>query len=365
MKFSIVVGTRPEIIKMSSIIKELEKGKYSIDYHIIHTDQHYDQNLSQVFFDELGLPKPDYHLDIGSGTQAAQTANAMIKIEEVLIETKPDIVFVEGDTNTVLAGALAGVKVGIKVGHVEAGLRSHDIRMPEEHNRRLTDHISSFLFAPTDFNLKSLRNENVWGKIFVTGNTVIDACLDYLSIAEKKSNILDKIDFDEFILVTAHRAENVDDSKVLANFIKIFTDCPLPVVYPIHPRTVRRLKEFGWYEKLEENENVQLIEPVGYFDFLMLMKNCSFILTDSGGIQEEATSPNIKKKVFVLRKSTERPEAVETGYAEVVGTNYIKAMKSIDEFAKNPIKPKSKSPFGNGDAGKKIIRIMKERMQIG
>ena len=362
MHISIIVGTRPEIIKMSSIIKELESGKYDIAYDIIHTEQHYDRNLSQIFFDELGLPKPDYRLSVGSGTQAQQTANAMIKLEGVFLKTKPNIVLVEGDTNTVLAGALAATKMGIKVGHVEAGLRSYDIRMPEEHNRRLTDHVSALLFAPTNFNAETLRRENVWGKVFVIGNTVIDACLEYLPIAEKRSNILDKIEFDKFVLVTAHRAENVDDPKVLVNFVKIFTDCLLPVVYPIHPRTVKRLKEFGLYEKLVDNENVQLIEPVGYFDFLVLMKNCFFILTDSGGIQEEVTAPNIKKKVFVLRRSTERPEAVKAGYAEVVGTDAENVLNKTNEFVKNPKIPKTLSPFGDGKAGKKIVEVIKNQV---
>lgn len=362
MKMSIIVGTRPEIIKMSSIIKELESGNYDIDYDITHTEQHYDQSLSRVFFDELGLPEPDYRLNVGSGSQAQQTANAMIKIEEVFLKTKPDIVLVEGDTNTVLAGALAATKIGIKVGHVEAGLRSYDIRMPEEHNRRLTDHVSALLFAPTDLNAKTLKEENVWGEIFITGNTVIDACLEYLSIAEKTSKILNEIRFDEFILVTAHRAENVDNPKILANFIKIFSNCPLPVVYPIHPRTVKRLKEFRLYEKLANDINVQLIEPVGYFDFLVLMKFCSFILTDSGGIQEEATAPNIRKKVLVLRESTERPEAVTSGYAEIVGTNARKVLICISKMTEHA-RPLSKpSPFGDGKSGKRILNIVTNEM---
>lgn len=364
MKVSVVVGTRPEIIKMSSIIKELESGKYGIEYDIIHTEQHYDQNLSQIFFDELGLPKPDYRLSVGSGSHAQQTANAMIKLEEVFLKMKPDIVLVEGDTNTVLAGALAAIKLAIKVGHVEAGLRSYDMRMPEEHNRRLTDHISNLLFAPTDFNAKTLKKENVWGDIFVTGNTVIDACLEYLPKAEKKSQILNKVKFDEFILATAHRAENVDDPAVLKNFVDIFINAPFPIVYPIHPRTIKRLKEFGLYEKLVASKNVQLIPPVGYFDFLVLMKNCLFILTDSGGIQEEATSPNIKKKVFVLRKSTERPEAVKAGYAEVVGTEASYVLKRIKEYAKDLELPSLPSPFGNGKTGKRIIEILKSQEVI-
>jgi len=360
MFVSVILGTRPEIIKMSSIIKELESGNNNIEHNIIHTEQHYDKNMNQIFFDELGLPQPDYCLNVGSGSQAQQTANAMMKIEKVFLKTKPDIVLIEGDTNTVLAGALTAAKMGVKVGHIEAGLRSYDIRMPEEYNRRLTDHISNLLFAPTDFNAKTLKKEDVWGKIFVTGNTVIDACLEYLPIAKEKSKILDKIKFDEFVLATAHRAENVDELNVLKNFVRVFTNCSLPVVYPIHPRTVKRLKEFGLYEKLAGDKNIQLIEPVGYFDFLVLMKNCSFILTDSGGIQEEATAPNMRKKVFILRKSTERPEAVEAGYAEIVGTDAKNVLKRVNEFIENPDIPKIPSPFGDGQSGRRIVNILKK-----
>lgn len=357
MKICVVVGTRPEIIKMASIINELDRK--NIDYDLIHTGQHYDLNLSEVFFDELNLPRANYFLKVGSGSQAHQTATAMIRLEDNFAKTKPDIILVEGDTNTVLAGALSGIKMGIKVGHVEAGLRSYDIRMPEEHNRRLTDHISNLLFAPTDSNAKILREENVWGKIFVTGNTVIDACLNYMPIAEKQSKIMESIQFDEFALATAHRAENVDNPEVLANFMKIFIECPLPIVYPIHPRTVKRLKEYDLYEKLAKSENVQLLDPVGYFDFLVLMKHCSFILTDSGGIQEEATAPNIRKKVCVLRKSTERPEAVKAGFARVIGTKSSSALKLISEFIDNSPPPTKNCPFGEGNAGSKIVQIIR------
>jgi len=353
MKISVVLGTRPEIIKMSSIIKHLQRGNY--DYDVIHTEQHYDFNMSQKFFDELGLPQPDYHLNVGSGSQAQQTANAMTKLEEVFLKTSPDVVLVQGDTNTVLAGALSAAKLGIKVGHVEAGLRSHDLRMPEEHNRRLTDHLSSYLFAPTEFNAQTLRRENVWGEISVTGNTAIDACVDYLPIAEKTSTILDEIKFDDFVLVTAHRAENVDNPKVLKNLVTIFTKCPLPVVYPLHPRTKKKLNVHGLYDKLASHNNVQLIDPVGYFDFLVLMKRCSFIMTDSGGIQEEATAPNITKKVFVLRDNTERPEAVEAGYVEVIGTEPKRVLVRLAVYPDTSIIFTDPCPFGDGLSGKKIL----------
>ena len=354
MKIAVVLGTRPEIVKMASIIKHLESK--NCDYDIIHTQQHYDSNMSQTFFDELELKLPDHELSIGSGTQAEQTANAMRKLEETYLKVKPDAVLVQGDTNTVLAGALTAAKMGIYLGHVEAGLRSNDRRMPEEYNRRIADHISDMLFAPTQFNAAALQKENVWGRISVTGNTVIDACMNYLPIAENKVDILSKVSFDEYALVTAHRAENVDNVKVLQNFVRIFTNCPVPVVFPVHPRTVKRLKENGLFDKLAANENVTLIDPVGYFEFLVLMKHSTFILTDSGGIQEEASAPNIRKKVFVLRDNTERPESVESGYAEVVGTDPDKILNRISRFVIAPDRLTNPCPFGDGQAYIKILQ---------
>jgi len=359
-RICVVLGTRPEIIKMASIIKHLESGNY--DYYVIHTQQHYDTNMSQTFLDELGLPIPDYCLRVGSGTQAQQTANAMVKLEEAYLEVKPDVVLVEGDTNTVLAGALAATKMGIKVGHVEAGLRCYDRRMPEECNRRLTDHVSDLLFAPTEHNAETLRKEDVVGNIFVTGNTVIDACMEYLPVAEQRSDILDRIRFDEYALATAHRAENVDDPEVMGKISQILMESPLPVVYPVHPRTVRCLRESGLYERLASHENVQLLDPGGYFDFLVLMKHSFFIMTDSGGIQEEVTAPNIRKKVFVLRENTERPEAAEAGYAEVVGTDEETVLKRINKFLEEPEISAKPSPFGEGKAGVAILSILFKRV---
>ncbi len=355
---SVVVGTRPEIIKMGPIVLELQKR--GMEFDIVHTAQHYDMELSAVFFDNLGLPAPTRTLDVGSGSQAEQTGEALWKLEGTFEETAPSVVLVEGDTNTVLAGALAAAKMGIDVGHVEAGLRSHDLRMPEEHNRRLTDHLSSMLFAPTMSAKQNLEKEGVWGRIWITGNTVIDACMTFMKTAEEKSDILSRIDFEEFSLATAHRMENVDDPDVLSNFVEIFRNCPVPVVYPIHPRTVKMLKEFGLYERLSESDNVQLLPPVGYLDFLLLMRECRFMLTDSGGIQEEATSPNIRKKVFVLRTSTERPEAVEAGFCEVVGTDSKKVLAAIARHVEGGQSLAGPSPFGDGTASEKIASILQE-----
>ncbi|MGM0405180.1 MAG: non-hydrolyzing UDP-N-acetylglucosamine 2-epimerase [Thermoplasmatota archaeon] len=357
MKIAVVVGTRPEIIKMSPIIRELEeRGE---DYDIIHTGQHYDHEVSEIFFEELELPEPDRYLGVGSGSQGEQTGNALIGLEKAFEELGTRTVLVQGDTNTVLAGALAGIKMGLNVGHVEAGLRSYDYRMPEEYNRRLTDHASNLLFAPTENSAEILRDEGVWGDIYVTGNTVIDACLQNMKIAERKA----EFDFelsDGYVLVTAHRAENVDDKDVLENLLNVFENLDTPQIYPIHPRAEKMFKEFDLYDRLKNIEGMRLVKPQGYLEFLLLMRDCEYILTDSGGIQEEATAPNIKKKVFVLRESTERPEAVEADFADIVGTDDEEILRRINDFDKDNWNPKE-GPYGKGDAGKKIIDVICEQ----
>lgn len=357
MKIAVVVGTRPEIIKMSPIIRELEERGEG--YDIIHTGQHYDHEVSEIFFEELELPEPDRYLGVGSGSQGEQTGNALIGLEKAFEELGIQTVLVQGDTNTVLAGALAGIKMGLNVGHVEAGLRSYDYRMPEEYNRRLTDHASNLLFAPTENSAEILRSESVWGDIHVTGNTVIDACLQNMEIAERKA----EFDFelpDDYVLVTAHRAENVDDKEVLKDLLNVFENLGTPQIYPIHPRAEKMFKEFDLYDRLKNIEGMKLVEPQGYLEFLVLMRDCEYILTDSGGIQEEATAPNIKKKVFVLRESTERPEAVEADFAEIVGTDDEEILHRIKEFNKENWDPKE-GPYGKGDAGKKIVDVICEQ----
>jgi UDP-N-acetylglucosamine 2-epimerase (non-hydrolysing) len=275
-------------------------------------------------------------------------------------KTKPNVVLVEGDTNGVLASALAAVKINVSVGHVEAGLRSFDLRMPEEHNRRLVDHISTYLFAPTENARKNLERESVWGKVYVTGNTVIDAVVQHLPIAYRMSRILNEIRFKHFMLVTAHRAENVDDPVVLRNFVEVFTKAPLPIVYPVHPRTRKRLFQQKLWKKLASSENVQILPPLGYFDFMVLMKNSTMILTDSGGVQEEATAPPIRKPVLVIRLSTERPEAVEAGFAKVVGVEKKSILVAMEQTLKEKGKLPQSSPYGDGTAAKRIVEILAE-----
>jgi UDP-N-acetylglucosamine 2-epimerase (non-hydrolysing) len=354
----VVTGTRPEIIKMAPILRALNRS--SLPCVFVHCGQHYDYNMAQQFIENLELAAPDYWLKIESSSPGAQTAEIMAKMDELLGKVEPSIVLVEGDTNTVLAAALAANKRVVPIGHVEAGLRSYDLRMPEEHNRRLTDHISEYLFAPTERSKTNLVKENVWGKIFLTGNTAIDAVNEHLPIAEKKSQIMQQIPFESFALATAHRAENVDDIAVLESFLEVFAKSPLPIVYPMHPRTRKRLQENGLLSKMEALGNVLILPPLGYLDFLILERHCKLIITDSGGIQEEATAPQIRKRVLVIRLSTERQEAVEAGFATVVGTDKNRILEAMNQaVSKQEVLP-SISPFGDGTAAQKIVQIIKE-----
>ncbi|MCD6381067.1 MAG: UDP-N-acetylglucosamine 2-epimerase (non-hydrolyzing) [Candidatus Odinarchaeota archaeon] len=354
----VITGTRPEIIKMAPIIREL--NRLGIEYTYIHTGQHYDYELSLKFIEDLNLPMPDIKFKLENREPAAQMGEMMLKLGRALNSERDSTMLAQGDTNSMAAAVLVGIKSKLRVGHVEAGLRSHDWRMPEEHNRILADHLSDILFAPTSKAKENLLKENVHGTIYVTGNTVIDATLQHIGLADKMSNITDELKFDDFILVTAHRAENVDDPRTLKDFVEVFLEAPLPVVYPIHPRTKKNLREFGLWDKLSMSDNVQILPPLGYFDFLKLMKSCRLIVTDSGGIQEEATAPPIRKPVIVMRKSTERPEAVEAGFAKVVGTKKEDILKGIEEFIESPPNLDRPSPFGDGKAGSRIVRILKD-----
>jgi UDP-N-acetylglucosamine 2-epimerase (non-hydrolysing) len=354
MKLAIILGTRPEIIKMSPIIRECEKQ--NLDYFIFHTGQHYSYELDKVFFDELDLPYPKYNIEIGSGTHAEETGKALIGIERVLMNEKPDAVLVEGDTNTVLAGALAASKLHIKVGHVEAGLRSGDRNMPEEINRILTDHCSDYLFAPTEKAKEILLAENIPPeKIFVTGNTIVDAVYQHLSISEERVNPLHDLELTpkEYFLVTAHRQENVDVKerlKSILNGLELVRDeFSLPIIYPIHPRTSKRIKEFG----LKVN-GINLINPSGYLEFLQLEAKAKLVLTDSGGIQEETCILGVP--CVTLRDNTERPETLEVGSNILVGTDSEKMLNRVEKMLTRD--NNWKNPFGNGTAGLKIVDIL-------
>jgi UDP-N-acetylglucosamine 2-epimerase (non-hydrolysing) len=357
MKIAYVLGTRPEIIKLAPILKKTTRKNSSI----IFTGQHYDFDMSLRFIEELGIRKPDYEMKLTkiqntTSDRATQTGEIILKLAKIISLINPDSVVVQGDTNTVLAAAITSIKCGIPVSHVEAGLRSYDWRMPEEHNRIAVDHISEILFAPTLQTKKILEQEHVHGQIHVTGNTSIDAVSEFIKSAEKKSKIKIK---DEFVLATIHRGENVDNKKTLQSIFSGLLNSKANVILPSHPRTIKKLQEFGLYEKIKRSKNLQLIPSVGYFDMLNLMKNCTFIVTDSGGIQEEATSPLICKKVLIVRKSTDRQEAVDAGLSEIIGTDTKKIIHSINKTLKNPRLVSRKTPYGDGTSSKKILQILK------
>ena len=359
MKIAYVFGTRPEIIKLAPIIKKTTSKNSSL----IFTGQHYDFDMSLRFIEDLGLRSPDFKMKLtklqnNKSDRATQTGEMILKLAKILSEINPDSVVVQGDTNTVLAAAITSIKCGIPVSHVESGLRSYDWRMPEEHNRIAVDHISELLFAPTKQTATILKNEHVHGTIHVTGNTSIDAVSEYIKKAEKNSKL--NIDHD-FILTTIHRGENVDNKKTLQSIISGLLNSKGSFLFPIHPRTVNRLKEFGLYEKIKASNKIKLIPSVGYFDMLYLMKKCSFIFTDSGGIQEEATSPLISKKVLIARKSTDRQEAVDAGLADIIGTNSKKISQSINKTLDNPSLISKKTPYGNGTSSNQIMQILKKK----
>lgn len=376
IKIAIILGTRPEIIKMSPVIRECEKQ--GLDYFILHTGQHYTYNMDRVFFEQLELPEAKYNLDVGSGTHAEQTGKILTGIEKNLIKEKPSVVLVEGDTNTVLAGALAASKLHIEVGHVEAGLRSYDRRMPEEINRVLTDHCSDYLFAPTEKARKILLCEGIPDeKIFVTGNTIVDAVFQNLSISEEKVNPLNDLELvpKEYFLVTAHRQENVDVKNRFEGIIEglelIANEFGLPVIYPIHPRARKMMNHFGF-----KVNDIEFIEPLDYLSFLQLESKAKLVLTDSGGVQEETCI--LKVPCVTLRDNTERPETLEIGSNILAGTKAESILSKTKEmmnrqtlrkfdqqtFKKSLTKNVAhaslnwENPFGNGGAGMQIVKII-------
>ena len=355
MKIGIILGTRPEIIKMSPVIRLCENK--SIDYFILHTGQHYSYRMDKVFFEELELPDPDYNLEVGSGDQGEQTAKIMTGVEKVLLMEKPEIILVEGDTNTVLAGALAAVKMGIKIGHVEAGLRSYDRSMPEEINRILTDHCADYLFAPTDTAESNLLHEGIPKiKITVCGNTVVDAVRQNLSIAKNNQNILSSLHLQpkEYLLLTAHRQENVDVRSRLQGIFdgmgRVYDECALPILFPVHPRTRKRIADF----QLATPKGLELVEPFGYLDFLQLEEHARLVMTDSGGIQEECCVMQVP--CITLRDNTERPETLDAGANMLVGCDPKRIIEGFRQMIDK--KRQWQNPFGDGKTAERIIEIM-------
>jgi UDP-N-acetylglucosamine 2-epimerase (non-hydrolysing) len=337
---------------MSPVLRLLMKR--GADHFVLHTGQHYSHNMDRVFFEQLQLEQPKYNLNVGSGTHGEETGKMLQGIERVLMEERPDVVLVEGDTNTVLAGALAAAKLHIKVGHVEAGLRSFDKTMPEEINRIVADHVSDLLFAPTEVSKRNLLREGIdKAKIHVTGNTIVDAVRQNLELTVK-IELPKEMALDRYFLVTLHRQENVDDlvklRRLMGALARLHDTFDLPILYPIHPRTRKRLAEFG----IEAGRGVKLVEPVDYLAFLRLENGATLILTDSGGVQEEACI--LRVPCVTLRENTERPETVDVGANAIAGTDPEK----IVELARKMVKRKRdwKNPYGNGRSSERIINLL-------
>ena len=349
MKIVTVLGARPQFIKSAPVSRVLRKKHHEV---IIHTGQHYDANMSDIFFEELNMPKPDFNLGVGSGNHGKQTGTMMIKLEEIILSEKPDFVMVYGDTNSTLAGALVAAKLHIPVIHVEAGLRSFNKKMPEEINRILTDHVSELLFCPTETAVENLKNENIIKNVFNTGDVMYDAVLYNSRLANIKSTILKEhgLTEKEYHLVTIHRAENTDDKKNMENILDAFSKIEDIIIWPMHPRTRNRLKSFGL--DVHTIPNLKIIEPVGYIDMLSLEANAKKIITDSGGVQKEAYF--MKVPCVTLREETEWVETLEEEANILVGTNQEKILEAVYK----KVNPSYKNYFGDGHAAEKIVELI-------
>jgi len=366
MKIVLVVGARPNFMKVAPIIRAINKHNAStrsthIEPTLVHTGQHYDYEMSQIFFKDLELPKPDIYLGAGSGTHAEQTGKIMVELEKVLFKEKPDLVIVVGDVNSTLAGALAAVKLCIPVAHVEAGLRSYDRTMPEEINRLLTDAVSDYLFTPSHDADENLRKEGIpRDKIFLVGDVMVDSLLHNKAEAAK-SVILHQLDLAErgYALLTLHRPSNVDEKESLFKIIKALSEISrrIRIVFPAHPRTQKRLKEFDLLSHLPiANQEFLLIEPLGYLDFLNLEMNAKFVMTDSGGIQEETTVLSIP--CLTLRNTTERPITLTRGTNTLVWNHTEKIVEEAFKILDGKSKTGNCPELWDGKAAERIVEIL-------
>lgn len=351
MKIASIVGARPNFVKLAPVSRELRKA---FDEKVIHTGQHYDYRMNEVFFDELAIPAPDYHLDVGSATHGCQTGEMMKKIEAVLLKEQPDVALVFGDTNTTLAGALVAAKLHIPVAHVESGLRSFDRRMPEEINRVLTDHCSDILFCPTATSVHNLHREGIVNGVNLTGDVMVDAIEQHAKTAEKRSNILEDLDLasHDYVLATVHRAENTDHAATLNGIVDAFREIE-NLLFVCHPRTSKYLKSYGLWDRL--NDRVRVIDPVGYLDMLRLEMGAKKILTDSGGVQKEAYILGVP--CITLRSCTEWVETVSDGWNVLAGSDAGAIIRMAAEFEPAGT---SKKVFGTGDASRKIREYLQK-----
>lgn len=354
MKLLTIAGTRPQLVKIAAVSRELRKEFNEV---LVNTGQHYDYNMAGVFFEQLNIPKPDYDLGIGSMSHGKQTGNMMVKVEKVIEQEKPDAVIVYGDTNSTLAGALVASKLHIPVIHIEAGLRSFNKMMPEEINRVMTDHVSTLLFAPTGLAVENLKNETITKGVYQVGDVMYDAVLYNMELAETNHSLEEfKLQSKEYILGTIHRAENTDSKERMVSIIKSLTSLDKKVFLPLHPRTFAKLKEYGLLNMLQQSENIILSEPITYLEMLLLEKHASAIVTDSGGVQKEAYFAKVP--CFTLRDETEWVETIETGWNTLVNPLQEDLATIIKSFNTGTYVD---NLYGDGQAGLKITQIIKER----
>lgn len=368
-----VVGARPNFMKMAPIHKQLLKHKKKVIHKIVHTGQHYDKKMSDVFFKDLGLPKPDIFLGIGSKSHAEQKALIMIELEKVIKKERPDLVIVYGDVNSTSAATLVCTKQSddmlhaIPVAHVESGLRSFDRSMPEEINRLVTDVLADYLFVTEPSGVRNLQREGISDKkIFFTGNTMIDSLITLLPMI-KKSNILKELCISEnnYALITLHRPSNVDSKQNLSKVINIIKSINLispdcDIVFPVHPRTHKMLETFGLSKELTSINNIIITEPLGYFDFMRLITTAKFILTDSGGIQEESTY--LKIPCITLRENTERPVTTELGTNTITGLDEKAVKKYLGHIEKGTYKSGKIPKFWDGNSAERIVKVLLEKI---
>lgn len=363
-----VVGARPNFMKMDPLHKELLKHKAKVIHKIVHTGQHYDKQLSDIFFKQLGLPKPHINLGVGSGSHAEQTAETMVKFEQVVLKEKPDLVLVFGDVNSTLAASIVCAKIlqngkPVPVAHIESGLRSFDRTMPEEINRIVTDSLSAYLFVPEEDGLTNLRNSGInRNKIFFVGNIMIDSLVGYLPKAEQ-SKIHSElcVSKKDYALVTLHRPSNVDSKNNILKILSIFKQInklspDTDIVFPVHPRTLKMFDKFNLFNIIDNISNLVLTQPIGYIDFLSLINFSKFVITDSGGIQEETSYLNIP--CLTLRENTERPITVKYGSNVLCGNNQKLVSNELKKIFSGKSKKSKYLKFYDGKTASRIVNII-------
>lgn len=353
-----VVGVRPNIMKLAPLYREFNKHKDRFTHLICHTGQHYDEAMSKIFFDEMHLPKPDFYLGIGSGSHALQTAGIMVEFEKVVLAEKPDLVIVVGDVNSTIACSLVAAKLHIKIAHVESGLRSFDRQMPEEINRLLTDTLSDYLFVSELSGVKNLQKSGIEAqKFFHVGNIMIDNLIYFLERTDEQE-VLNKynIDKQKYILLTIHRPRNVDNETCLREFIVLFNRLSEreTILFPVHPRTMKNIEKYDFKNRI--SPDIKLISPVGYLDFINLIKNAKLIVTDSGGIQEESTFLGIQ--CITLRNNTERPVTVDVGTNHLTGTRIAQIEKTAGNILDGNMKNGSVPELWDGKTAERIVGIL-------